>query len=412
MDSSLYLNDVHLELFVLNLLVVMDFNGQHNKEKTRVAVSLAFFLSGFAFATWVSRIPDIQQKYQMNDAELGSLLILLPLGLMITMPAAGLLMTRFSSRAILMSSSVVYFVLLFLLGMANELWQVGVILFLFGSSRSLFNIALNTQAVGVQKFYVSSIMSTFHGVWSIAGFAGAACAVLMKALKVGMFDHFSVVSLLATLSMFLLYRNTLQTDLNSVNKGPAFILPDGPLLRLGVIAFCGMICEATMSEWIGIYYQKAIKVPEYLTTVGYVAYLSTMTIGRFTGDWILDKTGIRLFLQGSGICVLAGIAVVILVPNFFLATIGCFAIGLGVSCVIPVLFSTATSTSKLQPGAAITSVSTIGYLGFLSGPSLVGFISYYTNIRLSFGLIGLAAIGIIYFSSRLGVAGNHRKPVS
>jgi MFS family permease len=372
-----------------------------SKIKTRVAVSIFFFLSGFTFSTWASRIPDLQRLLQLNDAELGSLLILLPLGLMVTMPLAGYLLSRYSSRYIMLIGSIFYSLLLCLLGLANTVWQVGIILFLFGSSRNLFNISVNTQAVGVQDFYTKSIMATFHGIWSIAGFAGAAAAYFIIANDVSVALHFFSVSAVAFIVIAVTFKNTLVSDAHPHQKNPAFIFPDKPLIKLGIIAFCSMVCEGTISEWGSIYFGKEVHAPKNIVTIGYVVYLSAMTIGRFTGDWLVNKIGTKRLLQISGILILTGISIVILFPFIISATAGYLLIGFGVSCIMPLVFSTAGKISAMGHGPAITSVSTIGYLGFLSGPPLIGFISHAINMRVSFLLIIVAACTIIFFSSRI-----------
>ncbi len=379
----------------------MDNQLRASREKLRFTVSMFFFLSGFTFSTWASRIPDMQRQLQLNDAELGSLLVLLPLGLMLTMPLCGYLFSRFSSRYIMLTSSVLYSLLLCLLGLATTVWQVGVILFLFGSSRNLYNISVNTQAVGVQELYPRSVMATFHGIWSVAGFSGAAIASLVISKNIDIATHFFIISAIAFIAIVLNFKNTLPTDAHPHKKNPAFILPDKPLIKLGIIAFCSMLCEGTLSEWGSIYFGKVVHVPKELVTLGYVAYLSAMTAGRLTGDWLVTKMGTKQILQISGGLVLFGICIAIIFPFLISATFGYLMIGLGVSCIMPLVFSIAGKTSKMGAGPAITSVSTIGYLGFLTGPPIIGFISHAFNMRLSFLLVVLAGLGIIYFASKL-----------
>jgi MFS family permease len=371
------------------------------KINTRIAVSVFFFLSGFTFSTWASRIPDLQRQLQLNNAELGSLLALLPLGLMVTMPLAGYLLSRHSSRSIMLITSLLYSLLLGLLGLATTVWQVGTILFLFGSSRNLFNISVNTQAVGVQAFYPKSIMATFHGIWSIAGFAGAAAASFIISREVSIAHHFFSISAMSLIAIAFTFKNTLLADADLHQKNPAFILPDKPLIKLGIIAFCCMACEGTMSEWGSIYFDKEVHVPKNIVTIGYVAYLSAMTVGRFIGDWLVNRIGTKLLLQISGVLILSGMGIVILFPYIIPAAIGYLIVGSGISCIMPLVFSTAGKISALGPGPAITSISTVGYLGLLGGPPVIGFVSHAVNMRVAFLLVIVAACAIIFFSSRM-----------
>src|ERR1700744_651765 len=145
----------------------------------RIANAVFFFLSGFGYSSWASRIPSMQNKLHLNEAQLGAVLFALPIGLMLTMPLTGRLLGRFNSRSILLIGVMIFNVMLGFAGFSTQTWQLVLILLCFGSARNLFNISLNAQAVSVQKLYTRSIMTTFHGIWSLAGFAGAGLGYFM-----------------------------------------------------------------------------------------------------------------------------------------------------------------------------------------------------------------------------------------
>ncbi len=149
--------------------------------RLRRANAVYFFISGFGYSSWTSRIPVVKESLKLNDAHFGTLLFMLPVGLLITMPFTGKLLDHFKSRTIMFYGAMIYNVVLVCLGFSPFAWVLAIVLFFFGASRNLMNLSMNAQAIGVQALYQRSIMSSFHAVWSLAGFAGAAIGYVMVA---------------------------------------------------------------------------------------------------------------------------------------------------------------------------------------------------------------------------------------
>jgi len=172
---------------------------EKNRPRTaRIAIAVFFFVSGFGFSTWASRIPIIQQHLALNEAQLGWVLFALPAGLMVTLPFTGMLLSRYNGRYVMIAGAIVFNLMLVMIGLVTATWQLIIILFFFGCSRNLFNISLNAQSIAVQKMYSRSIIATFHGIWSLAGFGGAALGALMVAMNQQPFIHFLVVAVVLT----------------------------------------------------------------------------------------------------------------------------------------------------------------------------------------------------------------------
>jgi MFS family permease len=376
----------------------MNSQTQPDIRVTRIAVKTFFFISGFVFASWASRIPSIQQKLQLNDAQLGSLLFALPVGLLTSMPLTAYLIGRFSSRSILLFGVLSYILLLASLGQADTFWQMAILLFCFGAARNLFNISINTQSVGVQNLNKKSIISSFHGIWSLAGLSGAALASVLIGIGLSTAQHFVLVCCFVLLIVPLAWSKTLRNPARSPAQKPVFFPPNKRLLSLGLIAFMSMFCEGTMSDWSGIYFKKVVLVPNEYVTIGYLIYLGFMTIGRLTGDWVVNQIGEKKLLVMSGLLIATGAGLLALFPYVLTACMGFMLTGLGVSCVIPFLFLQASKVSGTPSGVAIATVSAIGYLGFLSGPPLVGFLAHYLGLTRAFlfiMIIGLLMASII-----------------
>jgi len=367
----------------------------------RIAVSSFFFLAGICFFSWASRIPDIQAKLQVNNAALGGILLCLPVGLLVSLPAAGFLVAKYGSRIIVMLSAILYAVTLPMLGFAASPTQLMITLFVFGFGGNMLNISINTQAVGTEGLYQKPIMASFHGIWSMAGFTGAAVGTLMVRFHIIPPYHFLSITGIAALILLIFSGNLLQKDSNRNEKHPIFARPDKSILSFGLIAFCAMICEGAMSDWSGIYFAKVVKPGAAWVTVGFTAYVCTMATGRFVGDWVAYRLGMKKMLQWSGMLTAGGLLLAVFFPQFIPATIGFLLVGAGVSSVIPMIYSTVGKSKIMSPGVAIAAVSTIGYLGFLFGPPFIGFIAQATNLRISFGLIAVMGTLIAVIASKI-----------
>lgn len=360
----------------------------------RIAIAIFFFISGFGFSSWASRIPDIQHRLQLNEAQLGSLLFALPIGLILTLPVTGMLLQHFSSRNIMMVGTLVFNLMLSLIGFVTHPWQLVVLLFIFGCSRNLMNISVNAQSVAIQKFYTRSIITTFHGIWSLAGFGGAALGALMVYLEILPSWHFLGVGVVLILTGFYAFPNCLHQPPAPQSNGKRFILPDRHLLKFGLISFAVMACEGTMYDWSGIYFEKAVHAPKGIVTAGYVAYMIAMSIGRFSGDKVVHKLGVVTMIKYSGLLVFSGLSLAAILPHPVSAGIGFMLTGVGVSCVVPLVFSMAGKSKSMSGGPAIAAVSTVGYLGFLMVPPVVGYLAHAAGLRWAFAIIALFGIAI------------------
>jgi MFS family permease len=366
----------------------------------RIAVSSFFFLAGLSFSSWASRIPDIQVKLHLNNAGLGAVLLGLPTGLLISLPVAGWLVAKYGSRFIAIGAAILYAATLPLLGLAESKLQLLLCLFLFGMGGNMLNISMNTQAVSTETLYGRTIMASYHGLWSLAGFSGAALGTLMVALGLSPFQHFLIINVIGFLIIAIASKYLVTEDVNAKSSGPIFARPDRSLINLGLIAFCSMICEGAMFDWSGVYFQKVIQPGKGLVTLGFTAFMCTMAAGRFVGDWVATSIGKKKTLQLSGLLTASGLLIAVIFPYLITAVIGFLLVGAGVSSVVPLIYSSAGKSKVLSPGVAIAAVSTIGYLGFLFGPPFIGFIAQISGLRTSLGLIALLGSIIALIASR------------
>ena len=295
--------------------------------------------------------------------------------------------------------AVIFNFMLVMIGLVSQTWQLMLILFCFGSSRNLFNISLNAQSIAVQRMYTRSIITTFHGIWSIAGFGGASLGALMVSMNQQPFIHFLLVAILLTGLLIFFFKFTPDQLPAAHERQPLFVLPNRSLVKYGLISFATMACEGTMFDWSGIYFKKVVHAPKELVTVGFAIYMVAMTLGRLTGDRLVGFLGIQRVLKYSGLFIFTGLLTAIVFPYYITASIGFVMVGLGVSCVIPLIFGLAGKSKTMGSGPAIAAVSSIGYLGFLLIPPVVGFIAETFNLQWSFLMIAIFGLLITWIVS-------------
>lgn len=366
----------------------------------RFSVGAFFFIQGLVFASWASRIPDIKRLLNLNDAALGGVLFSIPVGQMTAMALSGYLVSRFGSRRMLITGALIYSGTLVLMGAAPSAWTLSAGLFLFGMAANLCNIAVNTQGVGVERLYSHSIMASFHGLWSLAGFIGGLISTWVVGYGMSPFFHFCLIFLASSIILVSMRNSILPRDNSSTenhNKAESkqkkiFVRPDRHIILLGLIAAGCMACEGTMFDWSGVYFQKVVEAPESLIRLGYIAFMCTMTCGRFLADKLVSRFGAIPVIRTSGYTMAGGLLLSVLFPNITAATIGFLFVGIGTSSVVPLCYSLAGRSKRMLPGVALATVSTVGFLGFLLGPPIIGFIAQALNLRWSFALIAMIGL--------------------
>lgn len=369
----------------------------------RAAVGAMFFMAGLCFASWASRIATIQQKLSLSDAALGGVLFALPVGLMLSLPFSGWAVNKIGSRVLLCVAIVLYSILLVSLGSVNHVYQLIICLVAFGFASNATNIAVNTQAVATEKMYTKPIMASFHGLWSLAGFTGAGIGTFMIGKNILPMYHFMLICGITVIVVLFCWQYLHNDRDTHANSGPAFVIPDRSLIKLGLIAFCSMICEGAMFDWSVIYFKKIVLAEKAWIAAGYTAFMCTMATGRFIADWFAARFGLKRTLQISGTLTATGLMIAVLFPTLYTAIGGFLLVGFGVSSVVPMVYSAAGRSKTMSPGAAIAAVSTISFVGFLVGPPVIGFLAGAFTLRVSFTFIALMGTCVVILATKANV---------
>lgn len=370
--------------------------------RIRWGVSTFYFGMGLCFSSWASRIPNIKSDLNLTDGQLGTILLALPLGQLTMMFFSGKLVTFFGSHRTLPIAIVLYTISLTNIGLAQNVWQLGLGLVFFGITANLTNISVNTQGVYTEGLFKRTIMSSFHGMWSIAGFTGALIGIGMLALNVSTYTHFIIVALVVVALIVFNYKYLIKAKEKPVqSKKETFRKPDKTLILLGIIGFCSMASEGIMFDWSGIYFKDIVKAPGSLIILGYTSFMIMMAGGRFFGDRLINKYGRKTVMQISGIMISSGLFMAVAFPYIIPCTIAFMIVGLGVSTIVPTLYSIAGKHPTIPTGEALTAVSSVSFLGFLIGPPIIGHIAEIFSLRLSFAFIGMFGILIAFLVKRV-----------
>lgn len=384
------------------MTTISPITSPYSKLQIRIAVSVFFFCQGICFASWASRIPDFKSFLHLSEAGLGSILLGLPLGQLTMMPFSGRIVTRFGSKNVLRIAAVCYALILTCIGLVNEPWQLALCLYFFGLSGNLCNIAVNTQAVYAEELFGRSIMSSFHGVWSVAGFTGALVGSLMLLLSLKPYAHFWIIAGFVILLNLSFNKYLLHTAISkSALSFKKIKWPQPLLIKLGLIAFCCLSAEGCMFDWSGVYFKQVVKAEGSMVSLGYASFMIMMATGRFTGDRLAEIFSRKKMIQLSGVLIFTGMIFAVLLPYLITATIGFLIVGFGVSSIIPLMISTAGKQTQVSSSIAIATVSGIGFLGFLMGPPLIGYIAQVAGLQYSFLVIAFLGLGISLMVSKV-----------
>jgi MFS family permease len=375
-----------------------------HKNTLRVAVGSLFFLAGLCFASWASRIATVQQTMGLSDAGLGAVLFALPVGLMCSLPFSGWVIPRAGSKKVLLVAILVYSCALVSLGLAKNTFQLVICLLCYGFASNTVNISVNTQAVAAEGMHSRPIMASFHGLWSLAGFTGAGIGTFMIGRGIDPLHHFIIIMGIVVVGVAIASKHLYKDDAKKLPSDPLPFLSRIrlviPLLTLGSIAFCSMICEGAMFDWSVIYFKKVLLAPLALQGAGFTAFMLTMAGGRFIADWFAHRFGLKRTLQISGSLTATGLLIAVIFPYFYTAMAGFLLVGAGVSSVVPMVYSAAGKSKTMSPGVALAAVSTIGFIGFLVGPPLIGFIAGLATLRASFVFIAVMGASVVVLSAR------------
>lgn len=376
---------------------------QKNFIRARWTVLITFFLVGANFATWGSRIPEIQSRLSLTDGQLGITLLGVSLGVVSALLVADTIIGKFGSRKVILIAGLASCLFLPLLAIAPSMLLLWILLFLYGASHSLVDVSMNDQAVMTEKGYQKPLMSSFHAAYSIGALAGALLGSLLARFSFFVpFNHFLLVAVVFAIIFMVTQPFFLDSEAREkeTEKKSPFKLPERALWLLGLIAFSSSIGEGSMADWSAVYMSSTLKTSASTAALAYAAFSVTMTAGRLLGDWITKQFGPTKVVKFGSLFSFVGLMIIILTKSPIVAMIGFAGVGIGLANIVPIAFSAAGNREGIHASEGIAGVASIGYAGFLAGPPVIGFIAQSVNIRVAFLFVAVM-IGSLFFLSKV-----------
>ncbi|MFD2934660.1 MFS transporter [Spirosoma flavum] len=368
----------------------------------RMATRLIFLVCGLGMSSWAPMIPLAKDRLDLNDANLGLLLLLLGGGSMLMMPTSGWLVGRFGSRIVMACAALVMAFILPLLLVFSTTTALAVTLFIFGSSISTIDVAMNAHGVQVQNLYGRPIMSSLHGLFSVGGLFGSLGLGLL--MRLGLNPVYAIVSIAALMIVITLtqYKNLFPLAIeqqtiarfSAIDEKPSqghqrLMWLRGSVLFLGMMCFAIFLAEGAILDWSAIYLRDIKGITPEFVGVGYAAFSIAMATMRLTGDKIVARLTSKTVVIGGSLIGAAGLSIAILSPWVSGAIAGFVLLGVGAANIVPVFFSEAGRLPGISPTVSIPAITAIGYTGLLTGPALLGFIAQHFSLSVAFGFLVL-----------------------
>ena len=350
-----------------------------------------FFIGGFGTATWAPLVPLLRERLMVGDDVLGMLLLCIGVGSLLTMPLSGALAMRLGCRRVVMTASILFAAILLLVSCVDALSLAVPIVLIFGAVMGCIDVVVNIVAVLVEKGIGRRIMSGMHAFWSLGGFVGAGLyGVWVGLLGLTPFQSTAIAAGLILLLTAVFGRHLIPYG---GGGGALLALPRGIIVFVGMTAFIAFLSEGAVMDWGGVYLTTVRGMDLALAGTGYSVFSAAMLTMRFLGDRVVQRIGALLVAVGGALLAFGGILLVMFAPVDALLYVGFFAIGIGSANIVPVFFSLMGRQNVMPVSAAVSAVSTMGYLGILAGPAAIGFVSSLTTLQTAFAM--LAALSIL-----------------
>ena len=362
--------------------------GRLEQMSTRVA----FFIAGFGIAAWAPLVPYAKARAGLDEGTLGLLLLCLGVGSILAMPMAGILATRFGCRRVAVGGTLLICAALPLLATVTSIPALIAALFMFGAGLGTVDSTVNLQAVIVERASGKTMMSGFHGWFSLGGIVGAAGVSALLGFGLTPLMAMLVVVVMLLIALFKAAPHML--PYGSESSGPAFAIPHGIVLFIGGMCFIVFLAEGAALDWSAVFLAQERGIDTAYAGLGYAAFALTMTVGRLTGDRIVRHLGATRVIVFGGLTAAAGLFLATFAPNWEFALVGYALLGAGCSNIVPVLYTAVGKQTVMPESVAVPAITTLGYAGILAGPAVIGFIAHGSSLSFAFGLMAVLLVAV------------------
>ena len=371
-------------------------------ERERFATRVAFFVAGVAMSAWAPLVPLAKARTGLDDAALGLVLLCFGTGSLIAMPLAGLWSAKVGVRRVIGCAVATICGALPLLSFVDRPIALAAALLAFGAGLGALDVSMNLQAIVVERAGGRSMMSGFHGLFSVGGIVGA--SGVAAALSVGAEVVVVIVGLAIGLAIAVLASARGLLSQPSRDRAVPFALPHGVVLVIGLLAAAAFLVEGSMLDWGALFLSTVRDVSVSRASAGYIAFSVAMAAGRFGGDRLVQRFGGRPVLVAGALGSAAGLALIVSMPSWIASVAGFALVGLGCSNIVPVLFTRAGCQTTMPASLAVPAMTTMGYAGLLAGPALIGFTADATSLPVAFALLAALMLIVAVIARRLAAS--------
>ncbi|MBU9811001.1 MFS transporter [Rahnella sp. C60] len=382
---------------------IESLNSHAGSPARRIATRAIFFVTGMAMGLWAALVPYAQLRTHSEAGDLGLLLLCLGAGSLLSMLGSGRIIGRFGCRAVIVAAVVLYCLMLPVLAVFSDIWLLALSLFIFGMGIGLADVAVNVQGTLVEQAADKPLMSGFHCLWSVGGIAGAGGgALLLSAGITPLGSTFFAVALVVIVTAWS-FRGMLPFGAHEEEgaEGKPKARPNFRLVLMAVMAMICFMAEGAVLDWGGVFLTRERGLALEHAGWGFAVFAVAMSLMRLTGDVIVSALGRKRILVAGGILGIAGYLMVVLLPGWILPLCGFALVGIGAANIVPVLITLAGQEKVMPVNMSVAMVATLGYLGVLGGPALIGFIAHLSSLYVAFSAVAAAFLIITFGAYKL-----------
>ena len=363
-------------------------------------VGIIFSINSILFASWITRLPEIQNKLEISEGKLGLALLGLPLGSMAIIPAIGWFIHKMGAGKATLISGIFFCILSTLPVLAPTYPLLIISIVAVGITTGSMDVAMNAAAAAVEKKHSLNIMSSCHGMWSLGGMLGAGTTSVMMGFTLSAGIQIPVLAAILLILLISLSPILLSVKEDDTVSDVVLSIPTGPLVGLAIIGFCSMLGEGAIADWTAVYLKNTLEASAYLAGLGYAGFSLSMAIGRFYGDRIISRYGARRLVLVGGLIGFAGVFLGLMFPAAWAVILGFTIAGFGYSGIVPALYGSAARMPGRAPGASIAAVASFGYFGMFVGPPAIGFVAEEIGLRAALGIVVILLAIVVFLAGK------------
>ena len=361
------------------------------KHKPAFAVGFLFAASSLMLGVWVAAIPAIKERLQFSDSELGLSLLLAPAGALTGVFLSTKILSRVKVGTWMMAGQLLFCFIVIMEVIAPSRFILWLALYLHGIVGFLNGVSVNAVVDMLEKQYNRRFMSSSHAFYSIGGGISAGLAALFFSVNINSYVQVAIIGTVVILIIFLI-RNYLLSHQTIIHSGSSLRFPSLSILGISFICLVVFMAEGCVADWSALYLKEILGSPKKMISLGFAGFSIAMTIGRLNGDQLIPKIGSKRIVVAGSLLAAAGFLLVTFSLNAIMAIAGFILVGFGCSCIVPVLFSASANIEGVSPVQGFAMVTTGGLIGFLAGPSAIGFISDALDLSKGFAFVFLMTI--------------------